>query len=379
MGGQVGDTGELSVGGRLWRIVDTQKAGGAWLHFVEGDEAPAAGEAAELRIDLPRRAAIQRHHSVTHLLHWALHEVVSRDATQKGSYVGPEKLTFDFSSAALTAAQLVDVERLVNERIMENAGISWTEVAHADVKKRSDVMQFFGDKYGDTVRVVQIGGQAGALDGYSMELCGGTHARATGEIGAFRIVAESSVAAGIRRIEAVCGMPALDWTRREHESLRGLAARLSVPPEEVTRRVEALQEQLKKMEKERKEAAKADALRRVDGLLALQREVNGRKVLVADVGELEVDSLRLLADGLRARMPSGVILLGAGNAGKVSFIASASDDAVAGGVHCGKLIGAVAKIAGGGGGGKPNKAEAGGKDPARLGDALAEALNLLSA
>ena len=137
-----------------------------------------------------------------------MHEVASKEASQKGSFVGPDKLTFDFNSAPLTPAQVADIEKLVNERILENAGVSWTEVAHADVKNRKDVMQFFGDKYGDTVRVVQIGGHAGKLDGYSMELCGGTHTRATGEIGLFRIVGESAIAAGVRRIEAVAGLEA---------------------------------------------------------------------------------------------------------------------------------------------------------------------------
>ena len=137
-----------------------------------------------------------------------MHEVVSKDASQKGSFVGPDKLTFDFNSAPLTPQQVADIEKLVNERILENAGVSWTEVPYADVKSRKDVMQFFGDKYGDTVRVVQIGGHAGKLDGYSMELCGGTHTRATGEIGLFRIVGENAIAAGVRRIEAVAGLEA---------------------------------------------------------------------------------------------------------------------------------------------------------------------------
>ena len=146
-------------------------------------------------------------------MHWALHEVANKEASQKGSFVGPDKLTFDFNSAPLTPAQVADIEKLVNERILENASISWTEVAHADVKNRKDVMQFFGDKYGDTVRVVQIGGHAGKLDGYSMELCGGTHTRATGEIGLFRITGESAIAAGVRRVEAVAGLEAYATAR----------------------------------------------------------------------------------------------------------------------------------------------------------------------
>ena len=170
MGGQVGDTGELHIypttntesaaAPQRLRITNTQKSGNTWLHLVDGENLPASGDGVVLRVDAPRRNAIQRHHTVTHLLHWALHEVVSKEASQKGSFVGPDKLTFDFNSAPLTPTQVADIEKLVNERIVENAGVSWTEVPHADVKSRKDVMQFFGDKYGDTVRVVQIGGSA---------------------------------------------------------------------------------------------------------------------------------------------------------------------------------------------------------------------------
>ncbi len=183
MGGQVGDSGELHYGAELWTVTGTQKAGDVWLHVIAGDGAPPVGAEVELRFDASRRAAIERHHTVTHLLHWALHEVVSREAVQKGSYVGPDKLTFDFSSAALTPEQVASVERLVNAKILENAPVTWSDVPYTEVRGRENVMQFFGDKYGDRVRVVQIGGQAGALDGYSMELCGGTHVRGTGESG----------------------------------------------------------------------------------------------------------------------------------------------------------------------------------------------------
>src|SRR5438445_8154695 len=182
-------------------MIDTHKTGDVFVHraeLVQG-RAPEPGEAVRISVDADRRKLIQGHHTVTHLLHWALHEAVSKDASQKGSYVGPEKLTFDFNGAPLTPQQIADVEKLVNERILENAGVSWREVPYSEVKSRKDVMQFFGEKYGDHVRVVQIGGRAGELDGYSMELCGGTHAHATGELGLFRIAAESAVASGIRR------------------------------------------------------------------------------------------------------------------------------------------------------------------------------------
>src|SRR5438477_653780 len=223
MGGQVGDRGLLHVPGHDWtevgqlRVIDTQKRGDVFVHraaLVQG-RAPEPGEAVRISVDADRRKLIQGHHTVTHLLHWALHKVVSRDASQKGSYVGPDKLTFDFSSAALTKQEVRDVQKLVNEKIGENAPVSWTEIPYAEAKKRSDIQQFFGEKYGDAVRVLQIGGTPRTLDGYSMELCGGTHVRSTGEIGPFRIVKEEAIAAGIRRIEAVAGEAARSWAKHE--------------------------------------------------------------------------------------------------------------------------------------------------------------------
>src|SRR5215467_1038804 len=223
MGGQIGDRGLLHVPGHAWtevgqlRVTDTQKRGDVFVHratVVEG-RAPEPGEAVRISVDAGRRKLIQGHHTVTHLLHWALHEAVSRDAWQKGSYVGPDKLTFDFSSAPLTPEQKRDVEKFVNEKISENAPVSWTEIPFGEAKQRSDIIQFFGEKYGDTVRVLQIGGAPRALDGYSMELCGGTHVRSTGEIGPFRIVREEAIAAGTRRIEAVAGDAAGSWAKQE--------------------------------------------------------------------------------------------------------------------------------------------------------------------
>ena len=198
------------------------------------------------RCDAARPA---RHHR-DHLLHWALHQIVGKDVSQKGSYVGPEKLTFDFNSQALSADQLSDVERLVNERILENAPVSWQEVPYESVKTREDVMQFFGDKYGETVRVVQIGGTPGLLDGYSMELCGGTHTRGTGEVGVFRMVNESAIAAGIRRIEAVAGWAAYDMGLAHQKNLESLAGALNSPVGELQRKVEGLILQQKQLEKQ---------------------------------------------------------------------------------------------------------------------------------
>src|SRR5206468_3304944 len=173
MGGQVGDRGLLHVPGHdrtevgQLRVIDTQKRGDVFIHraTIKEGRAPEPGEAVRISVDVDRRSAIQRHHTVTHLLHWALHEIVSRDAAQKGSYVGPDKLTFDFSSAALTKQQVHDVEKLVNEKIAENAAVSWTEIPYAEARKRKNIIQFFGEKYGDTVRVLQVGGTPRALNG----------------------------------------------------------------------------------------------------------------------------------------------------------------------------------------------------------------------
>ena len=275
MGGQVGDTGEISGNGQLWRVTNTQKSGNTWLHFVEGDDAPAVGAQVAVAVEKSRRHAIERHHTVTHLLHWALHEVASHEASQKGSFVGPDKLTFDFNSAPLTPQQVADIEKLVNERILENAAVSWTEVPHAEVKQRKDVMQFFGDKYGEVVRVVQIGGRPKSSDGYSMELCGGTHTRATGEIGLFRIVGENAIAAGVRRIEAVAGLEAYGLANAQLHLIRSLAGRINSPVHELEKKVDLLLAHQKELEKSLKAAIQRNAAQTACWLLTRAQDVNG--------------------------------------------------------------------------------------------------------
>jgi alanyl-tRNA synthetase len=375
MGGQVGDTGELTGGGQLWRVVNTLKTGNTFLHFVAEKDAPIVGTSVRLTVDAPRRGAIQRHHSVTHLLHWALHEVVSRDASQKGSFVGPEKLTFDFNHAPLTPQQVADVEKLVNERILENAGVSWIEVPYADVKSRKDVMQFFGDKYGDLVRVVQIGGEAKQLNGYSMELCGGTHTRATGEIGLFRIVSESAVAAGVRRIEAVAGLSAYQAARQEMELIRSVAARVSAPVAELEKKIEALLAHQKELEKSLKAANQKDAAGRAKELLAKVEIINGTPVIIANIPGADGDMLQTITDSLKGQFKGVVVLGGAAN-GAVSLVASVSPDFTTK-AQAGKIIQAIAPVVGGKGGGKPDNARGGGKDAAKLDEALAKAKTLL--
>jgi alanyl-tRNA synthetase len=375
MGGQVGDTGELAGSGQLWRIVNTQKSGPTFLHFIEGGDAPAVGASLSLSVDRARRAAIQRHHTVTHLLHWALHEVASKEASQKGSSVTPEKLTFDFNSAALTPAQVADIEKLVNERILENAGVSWTEVPHADVKHRKDVMQFFGDKYGDVVRVVQIGGKSHALDGYSMELCGGTHTRATGEIGLFRIVSEAAVAAGVRRIEAVAGLSAYDLAKRDVELIRSVAGRIGAPVAELEKKLEALLAQQKELERQLKTAVARNASNAASELLSRVHTVNDIPLIAHNLGDTDADFLQAVADALKGRF-QGVIVLGGGSESAVALIAAVTPQFTAK-AQAGKIIQAIAPIVGGKGGGKPDNARGGGKDVTKLDEALAKVRTLL--
>ncbi len=395
MGGQVGDTGAIysaSVAADISRlkpsdeadsrpllqITNTQKSGNTWLHIVdaEGAEAlPGDGSTVTLAVDVPRRNAIQRHHTVTHLLHWALHEVASKEASQKGSFVGPDKLTFDFNSAPLTPAQVADIEKLVNERILENAGVSWTEVLYNDVKSRKDVMQFFGDKYGDTVRVVQIGGEAGQLDGYSMELCGGTHTRATGEIGMFRIVGESAIAAGVRRIEAVAGLNAYDVMKHDRELIKTVAGRINSPIHELEKKVESLLAHQKALEKEVQIALQRNASNAASELLSLAQPVNGIPMIVHNLGDANGDFLQAIADALKGRF-KGVVVLGGGSENAVTLVATVSAEYTAK-VQAGKIIQAIAPIVGGKGGGKPDHARGGGKDASKLDNALAKAKSLL--
>ncbi len=374
MGGQVGDTGDLTGSGQLWRVVNTQKSGNTWLHFIEGEDAPAVGSTVSLIVEAGRRAAIQRHHTVTHLLHWALHEVVSREASQKGSSVNPERLTFDFNAAPLTPSQVADVERLVNERILENALVSWSEVPYASIKSRPDVMQFFGDKYGETVRVVQVGGRAGGLDGYSMELCGGTHARATGEIGLFRILAESAISAGVRRIEAVAGLSAYGVAKSELELLRGVAGRLNAPVGELEKKIEAMLSHQKELERLLKLAVARNASNAAAELLSRAVTHNGIPLITHNLGDCEGDFLQAVVDSLKSRF-GGVIVLGGGAAGALSLVAAVSSEYTSK-VQAGKLIQAIAPMIGGKGGGRSDNARGGGKDATQLDAALSKVRSL---
>ena len=373
-GGQVGDKGTIRGPSGEFEVWDTQRpAEGLVLHIgkvVQGKI--KQGERVAAIVDGDRRRRTARHHSSTHLLQFALRELVSPTIKQAGSHVAPDRMRFDFSYfEAIPADKLEAVERRVNQLVLENLPVKTRWMPLKDVPG-SGIIAMFDEKYGDTVRVVEMGG-------CSRELCGGTHVRATGDIGLFRIVSESSVASGVRRIEAVTGWSAYDWTRREHNLLRSLAQRLSVAPDEVYGRLEALIETTRKMEKERKQQATAAGLSRADSLLDRKQDVKGVVLVAADVGELDMDVLRSVMDKVRGTLASGVIVLGSRFEGKACFVASVSEDLVKKGVHAGKLIGQVAKVAGGGGGGQPQKAQAGGKDPTKVAEAIGNVPELLGA
>jgi alanyl-tRNA synthetase len=349
MGGQVGDTGLIASA----KVLDTQKQGNVYVHR---SAAPLErGQKVRASVDVPRRSNIQRHHTVTHLFHWALHEVVSKDARQKGSLVAPDRFRFDFNQPEkLSDAQIADIEKLVNERIKENAPIYWFEMPFAEVRGKPNIMQFFGDKYGDIVRIVQIGGRDKALDGFSMELCGGTHTKTTGEIGLFKIMRESAVAAGIRRVEAVCGQFAEEFIAKQGDQEKADAEKAKA------------REMEKELAKQRQAAMESQAPAIAEQLLS---KLQG-KLLVSNLGDANADLLRAVVNALKPKLTSGIVVLGGVAEGKVSLICSVTPDLVKEGKNAGKIVGELAKICGGGGGGKPDLAQAGGKQPEKLAEAL---------
>ena len=406
MGGQVGDRGLLHVPGHDWtevgqlRVIDTQKRGDVFVHraqVLEG-RAPEPGEAVRISVDADRRKLIQGHHTVTHLLHWALHEVVSYDASQKGSYVGPDKLTFDFSSAPLTPEQKRDVEKLVNEKIAENAPVSWTELPFAEAKQRKDIIQFFGEKYGDSVRVLQIGGSPHALNGYSMELCGGTHVRSTGEIGPFRIVKEEAIAAGTRRIEAVAGAAARVWAMQEaarqqekFETLARKKADIAPLPAfeddaattEILKQIDARAAHLEKADAEVREwekktakSAEAELKSRAAHIASeLARSHSGKDFSVAEVPDADGKLLQAIVDALKPKFKGPIFLAGTRDASVALFAYVPS--ALTEKFQANKLIQQIAPIVGGKGGGRPESAQGAGKDTSKVNEALAKARDLL--
>jgi alanyl-tRNA synthetase len=376
MGGQAGDTGTL--GGDI-EITGTQQIGRARAHVVSSAAAFNVGDKLVLCLDEKRRRPIEAHHTATHLLHWALHEVVSPDAAQQGSSVDENRLRFDFNSAAVTPVQLAAMEEKVNAAIHANDLVSWKEVPHASIKGRADIMQFFGDKYGDLVRVVQIGGQPNQLDGYSQELCGGTHVRNTGEIGLFKIKSEGAIASGVRRIEAVCGEAAHAWVAHlaavemeesiaAREKLDAANQRLSdLNAEVVTLAASARSGEIKEAaieaEKRLKKIQAAAAASLADESLA-ELIALGKPIIVSF--ESDASLLQELQNGLKKKQFAGPALLIVDDGEKLHLATHCGPEALAKGLKAGDLLRDLVALAGGKGGGKPDQARGAAPDRSKL-------------
>jgi alanyl-tRNA synthetase len=328
-------------------------------------EAPLQlGDQVLAKVDTARRWDIRRHHTATHLLHAALKQVLGTHVNQAGSVVAPDKLSFDFSLArAMTPAELVRVEELVNEKVLENTPVQ-TDIMGFEAARDSGAMALFDEKYGDTVRVLTIGA-------FSKELCGGTHVRQAGDIGLFKITSESSVAAGVRRIEAVAGLAAYRHVRELAQAMQGITDRLKASPAETPERLDRLQDNLRAAEKQVAALQSQLAIAQAEKLLANAAEVNGVKYLAASPAGMGGDALRAAATHLQASLGSGVVLLAAVKDGKVAAVASVSDDLVTRGFKAGEVLGKFMALIGGKGSGKANFAQGGGGDAERVPGALA--------
>lgn len=388
-GGQIADTGTIAGAGFEGRVVDVVKQNGIFVHAVE----PTAGlpnlsgqplreatetlqkklfnKTVEAMIDVPRRARIMRNHTATHLLHAALRQVLGKHVTQAGSYVGPDRLRFDFTHGkAMSEDELGEVERIVNEEALKNTPVvTYADIPIAEAKARG-AMALFGEKYGDHVRMVEIGD-------FSRELCGGTHVRFTGEIGLFKIVSEASAASGVRRIEALTGDGAYEWLLDQLKGVDEAAAKLKLPPKSgakdlghgIDRLLEAQKDLKQRLEKARSQGtvASSAAIELVGSVELARERVDG-----------DAKDAALVADRLADSAPNRVVLVAGVSAGKIAFVAKVGTDALAKGAHAGNLLREVAKIAGGGGGGKADFATAGGKDPAKADAALEAGKNVLA-
>lgn len=370
-GGQVGDRGVVVTAGSRVEIDDTQKpVDGLFVHrgrVVEG--ALRVDDVAELRVDVERRNATVRNHTGTHLLHAALRQVLGPQAMQKGSLVGPDRLRFDFThDSPLTQAELEEIEDLANGWIEANdAGA--TRLMGYDDAVAAGAIAIFDEKYGDEVRVVSFGDS-------STELCGGTHARATGDIGVLKVISETGIAAGVRRIEALTGHGALAYIRQQEHAANAAADLLKVPLAELPARVEKLLAERRQMEKQLEAVASKARGSAAGDLLEQAREIEGAKVLAARVDGIDAKSMRSMIDDLRNRLgPSSVLLIGE-NDGKVLLAVGVTPDLV-GRMKAGDLIREVAGVVGGGGGGRPDFAQAGGKDASKI-DAAIERFHALT-
>ena len=363
-GGQVGDVGVLASGGATFEVADTSKIqADVFGHY--GAVAAGilrVGDSISANVNLDIRARVMRHHSVTHLMHKALREVLGNHVQQKGSLVDADKTRFDFAhNSPLTNVEIARVETIVNTEILKNEPTS-AKVMGLEAAQKTGAMMLFGEKYGDEVRVLEIGS--------SRELCGGTHVARTGDIGLFKIVAEGGVAAGVRRVEAVAGSVAFDYVQNMERQLQGSAALLKAQPQEVVAKVSALLENIKALEKQLSNLKSKVATSQGDDLLGQAIEVNGVKVLVAKLEGVDAKGLRDTLDQAKNKLKSGVIVLAVVDGDKVQIAAGVTPDLTMK-FKAGELVNHVAQQVGGKGGGKPDMAMAGGTDASQLAAALA--------
>jgi alanyl-tRNA synthetase len=363
-GGQVGDTGLLTCGSARFEVKDTQKQGAAVFgHYGEVVEGSLkVGDTVTMHVDSERREAIKANHSATHLLHAALRKVLGDHVTQKGSQVQAERLRFDFShSEAITPEQLKEIEHLVNQHIRSNHLVD-TQIMKPEEAKAAGAMALFGEKYGDEVRVL-------SMSQFSVELCGGTHVTHTGDIGLFKIISEGGVAAGIRRIEAVTAEAALDWMDQGENQLAEIAGMLKGKRDDVSNRVSQLMDKTRSLEKELEQLKAKLASSQGSDLSSQAVEVNGIKVLAANLEGADVKTLRDTLDQLKNKLGTSAIVLATVSGNKVSLVAGVSKDAIDK-IKAGDLVNSVANQIGGKGGGRPDMAQAGGDQPDKLPAAL---------
>jgi len=363
-GGQVGDTGLIECGGTVFEVQDTQKQGGTlFLHkgkVLQG--LLSAGQACEVSVDEEARKATERNHSATHLLHAALRTTLGEHVAQKGSLVNAERLRFDFSHfEPMTPEEIAIIEDMVNAQIRLNNPVA-AEVMAKDDAMKAGAMALFGEKYGDEVRVLKIGE-------FSTELCGGTHVDRAGDIGLFKIVSETGVAAGVRRLEAVTGKAALDWIEQREKSLQSIASVLKTSADKAADKVQQLLEKNRSLEKELEKLKAKLASSAGDELTNQAVDINGVNVLAVKVEDVDPKALRDLADQLKNKLGTAALVLAVVNGDKVSLIASVSKDTTDK-VKAGELVNFVATQVGGKGGGRPDMAQAGGNDPSNLAAAL---------
>ena len=371
-GGQVGDTGRISGMGFTLEVQDTQKTPGDLLvHVCKVLQGTArVGEEVTLAVDEEKRKATERNHTATHILHYVLRNILGDHVKQQGSYVGPDYFRFDFSHGeALTSEQIATIEKLVTEHILANEDLT-DKVTDMDTAITEGAMALFGEKYGDEVRMVSIGD-------YSKELCGGTHSHHTGDIGLFKIIGESSVAAGIRRIEALTGTGALEYIQNQEKTLRDTAALLRTAPQDLAGRVQRLLAQHKELEKEI-ERVKAQALSQKFAPIGQDiREINGLKVLSQQVNVDNAKDLRVMLDNLKDQIKSGVIVLGAEAAdGKAMLICGVTRD-LTDKYHAGEIIKELSAMVGGKGGGRPDMAQGGGPHVNKIKEALERVFDMV--